>query len=73
LIFIEIDIEHLLKHLLSQAVKSGKIGANMALAHNALWFMQPFQIFSTLGSAVNFGKVPPTDRGNCQSIIQSTN
>jgi hypothetical protein len=27
----------------------------MALTNDALWFMQPFQIFSTLGAAVNFG------------------
>ncbi|KAF7509215.1 hypothetical protein GJ744_008275 [Endocarpon pusillum] len=27
----------------------------MAFTNDALWFLQPFQIFSTLGAAVNFG------------------
>lgn len=30
----------------------------MALVNDALWFIQPLQIFSTLGAAVNFGTWP---------------
>jgi hypothetical protein len=39
----------------------------MALTNDALWFMQPFQIFSTLGSAANFGTYAPADPRNSHS------